>query len=366
MNIKIKKSLFEKHLSNITKAITNNPALTSLNGILFKVTQDSIIMTASDGVLSIKETLLVNDDVTIIKEGTILIPGKMLIGIIKKQSSEIELKASDTTLSIYSAGSSFKLNLMDAEDYPIIDFDLSGDDLVLEGSEFKKVIKDVAFASSENNRRIILNGVNIIAKNKRLRVSATDSYRLATSRMDTISENDFNITILTKNIKDFIPSSLKGEVKIKVDESKINIENDSSVIQSRLIDGIYPELSRLIPKEYNYKLEIDSRELSNLIDKAIVVSSSDAKTVKLEIREGKLHIESKQEEVGNSHVETENFTWEGNTMFSIAFDSKFMKDALRTFSGKVVVRFIGELKPFVIMGESNKSLVQLVLPHRGY
>ncbi|NQZ29364.1 MAG: DNA polymerase III subunit beta [Mycoplasmatales bacterium] len=366
MNIKIEKSLFEKHLKNITKALSNNPALTSLSGILFEVKNDKIELLASDGVLSIKETILKNDDVTIIQEGKSLIPGKMFIEIIKKQSKEIELVTNGNTLNIYSAGSSFKLNLMDPEDYPMIDFDLVGSELILDSVEFKKTIKDVAFAAAENNRRIILNGINIIAKEGHLRISATDSYRLATSRMNTASINNFNITILAKNIKDFIPASIKGEVKIKVDDSKINIEHDSSIIQSRLIDGIYPELSRLIPKEYNYKLEIDSKELSNLIDKAIVVSSGDAKTVKLEIKEGKLQIESKQEEVGNSHVETENFKWEGNTMFSIAFDSKFMKEALRTFKDDVVIRFIGELKPFVIMGESNKALVQLVLPHRGY
>ncbi len=366
MNIKIKKTIIDKHLGHISKALANNPALASLNGILFNVKKNTIILIASDGILSIKETILITDGIEVIEEGKILVPGKMLIQIIKKQDKDIELLTTDNTLNIFSSGSSFKLNLLEFDDYPLIDFDLIGGEMVLDSSEFKKVIKDVAFASSENNRRIILNGVNIIAKNNKLRISATDSYRLATSRMEAICSNDFNITILAKNIKDFIPASIKGEVKIKVDESKINIENDSTIIQSRLIDGIYPELSRLIPKEYNYKLEIEAKELNDLIDKAVVVSSGDTKTVKLEIKEGKLQIESKQEEVGNSHVETKNFVWEGNTMFSIAFDSKFMKEALKTFSGKVVVRFIGELKPFVIMGESNKSLVQLVLPHRGY
>ncbi len=366
MNIKIEKTLFEKHLKNISKALSNNPALTALSGILIKVTNEKIELLASDGILSIKEIILINDDVNVIKEGVILIPGKLFIEIIKKQTKEIELSLINDTLNITSAGANFKLNLMDSEDYPMIDFDLIGNELILDSEMFKSTIKDVAFAAAENNRRIILNGINIIANESNLRISATDSYRLATSKMPIASINNFNITILAKNIKDFIPSSMKGEVKIKVDDSKINIEHDSSIIQSRLIDGIYPELSKLIPKEYNYKLEIDSKLLNDLIDKAIVVSSGDTKTVRLEIKEGKLQIESKQEEVGNSHVETEDFKWEGENMFSIAFDSKFTKEALRTFKGNVVIRFIGELKPFVIMGDSNKSLVQLVLPHRGY
>ncbi len=366
MNIKITKKILEKGLNKINKAITQNPALTSLKGIKFSVSNEKIVLIASDGLLSIKETIKVNEEIKVLNVGELLVPGKMFIEVIKKQSNEIELTTEGNSLNITSSGSSMNINLLELEDYPRIDFDLIGEELIVDAKTFRNAIKEVSFAASENDKRIILSGVNLIAKNNRLRISSTDSYRLATTKIDIVSNNNFNITILARNIKDFIPSTIDGEVKIQVDENKINLNHESTLIQSRLIDGIYPELSKLIPKEYSHILKINAKELNDLMDKAIVVSSSEIKTVKLSLRNNEIIIESKNEEIGNSKVVTTNFTWEGEEEFDIAFDSKFVKEALKQFKDEVRIHFIGELKPFILTSASKPNLVQLVLPHRGY
>ncbi len=366
MHIKIEKKVLETHLMKINKALSPNPALMSLKGIKFEVKDNTITTIASDGILSIKETIKNNGEISILKEGTILIPGKTFIEIVKKQDGVVEMEVINNKLKIYSNKMNVDVNLLEVEDYPNIDFDLFGEELIIDAEEMRKAIKEVSFASAENSKRIILNGVNFVAKNGFLRISATDSHRLATKKIKTTSENDFNITILAKNIKEFIPASIDGEVKIKVDENKINLEHDTTTIQSRLIDGIYPELSNLIPKEYNHTLKIDVKELGKLIDKSIVITSSDVKTIKLKITDGKLSFNSKQEELGVSHVTSDEFEWQGENEFEIVFDSKFLKDSIRNFEGKISIKFINSLKPFIVIGESNRTLVQLILPHRGY
>ncbi len=366
MHLKIKKKLLEKSLNKISKALAGNPTLMSLKGIKTIVTKDIITFITSDGLLSIKETIKVNEEIKVLTPGEILIPGKTFIEIIKKQSDELEIQVINNVMKITSKNYSININLIEVESYPNIDFDIIGEELIIDANKFREAIKGISFAAAENDKRIILNGINLIAKNNKLRISATDSFRLATTKIDIPSNNDFNITIMAKNLKDFVPTSINGEVKIKVDENKINLKHESRLIQSRLIDGIYPELSRLIPKEYNYNLKIDTKVLNDLIDKAIVIYSGDIKTVKLTIKNNELFIESKSEEVGNTKISTKEFNWSNNKEFEIAFDSRFMKDALRQFSGEVNIRFISEFKPFIITSNSKQNLVQLVLPHRGY
>ncbi|MCP4336909.1 MAG: DNA polymerase III subunit beta [Mycoplasma sp.] len=366
MNIKIKKKVLENTLSKISRAISSNPILTSLKGIKIFIENEKIIFLASNGLLSIKEFLKIdNENVKVNSPETILVPGKTFIEIIKKQSNEINIETFEKTMEIFSENSSVKINLLQTEDFPKIDFDILGEELIINIDDFRKKIKDVSFAASENDKRILLNGINLIAKNNKLRISATDSFRLATTKMNIISNNNFNITIISKNLKDFIPSSIEGEVKIKVDENKINLKHETTLLQSRLVDGIYPDLVNLIPKEYNFNLKIKTKILLDLIDKAIVIYSSDLKTVKLSIENKKLFIESKSKEIGNTKISTEEFEWNGDD-FEISFDSKFLKDALRQFKDEIEIRFINNLKPFIIISKSKENLVQLILPYRGY
>ena len=366
MNLKIKKKIFDKSLSNIAKALNVSSPLSSLQGLLITANESNIQLIASNGNLSIKEIIEAHQFVEIVKPGKILVPGRLFREIIKKQDEEIELLVTNNQLEVISLNNKTNLNLFNVQDYPTINFESFGKELIVNVENFQSMIKNVAFAAAIDDKRIILNGVNLIAKNKILTMSATNSFRLAQETYQIDSSIDFNISIFSKNLRDFIPATATGEIKIAVNDTKIITTNKNTTIVSNLIDGIYPDVSKLIPQDFIGKLEINKNELDKLIDKATVLAPESLQVVKMIINNGELILKSKRDEIGETVVKYEKFTWQGIDKFVIVFNARFFKEAINKFSGQISLNFNGSQKPIVIKSFSNPNLIQLILPHRSY
>lgn len=365
MKIKLNKRKFEKHLDSIGKAIQSNSPLQSLQGILINANESNVQMLASNGNLSIKEVIESNETVEVIEPGKVLIPGSLFRNVIKKQGDEILITSTENSVNIESDLSTTTLQLMGVNDYPVINFDSMGKDLIVKSDLIESLIKNVSFAASENDKRIILNGVNLKSLEGKLVATATNSFRLAQENIETNSNVDFDITILSKNLRDFIPKGINEMMTINVNESKVITKYHSTIILSKLIDGVYPDVAKLIPQQFNSILSMDSKTLSNVIEKAIVVSDEGNKVIRLSITKEELVIESRKREIGDSVVKTTEHTWDSDE-FAIALNAQFLKEAINKFSGKIAIAFNGPYDPIVIKGESNKNLTQLILPHRTY
>lgn len=365
MKIEIKKKEFEVALSNVSKALNANSPLHSLQGIYLKVTGNSLTLITSNGNLSIKEEISEASWLKITEPGSLLLPGKLFSEVIKKHGTTITITKSDDFVNVSSDEMETKINLLNPTDYPTISFEAVGKEIKVQTAKLKTLIKDVSFAASDKDKRIILNGVNLKVKEGKLIAAATNSYRLAREEMSIGGDAEFEVTILSKNLKDFVPSSAKGEITISVNDSKIITKYESTTVVSSLVDGVYPQIERLIPSEFASTLVINSSDINKLIDKATVVSNEANKVVKLTINKEVMVVESKRDEVGKTTIEFKDYKLDGEEV-SIAFNAQFFKEAIARFDGEISIKFLGKLKPFIIIGESNKNLLQLVLPHRSY
>ncbi len=365
MKFTISKKLIERHLENVSRALISNNPFPSLTGILILANESSIQMIVSNGNLSIKEIIEFDANTKVEITGKVLVPGKIFKDVIKKQGDVVEISIGENLMSVVSKGSKVQINLLDVTDYPTISFEPEGKELLIDSEALNNLIRNVSFAAAENDKRIILNGVNLVASNGKLKASATNSYRLAQSTVDIDSNVEFNITILSKNLKDFYPTNAKGQLKINVDDSKIITSYENSIIVSKLIDGVYPEVDKLIPTAFEAELIIEAKDLIDLIERATVISEESQKVVKLTIEGNSLILESRRKEIGDSSVVTNDFSFSMPT-YSIAFNGQFLKDAVSKFSGKVTIGFTGAYKPFIIKSESNKNVLQMVLPHRSF
>lgn len=365
MKLELNKKEFLKHIDNIIKAVTVNPALPSLHGILITATESNIQLLASDGILAIKEIVENNSNNKVVEPGKILVSGRLFREIISKQGETIELSTKHDSIEIMSEGSKTNINLLNVNDFPIISFETYGKDLTVDADRFRELIKNVSFAAADGDKRLILNGVNLQAQDGKLIATATNSYRLAQEVMNIDSNVEFNITILSKNIKDYLPTTAKGLITINVDDSKIITRVNSTTTLSKLIDGIYPEVTRLIPTSFNSRLIIETRELEKLVDRATVVSEESKKVIRLSINKNELLIESRKSEVGETNVKTTNFDWNGD-QFAIAFNAQFLKEAITKFEGKISINFVADQKPFVIKSDNKPGITQLILPHRSF
>ena len=138
------------------------------------------------------------------------------------------------------------------------------------------------------------------------------------------------------------------------------------MIQTRLIDGSYPDTSRLIPNDFDYSMTIDSTSLLNSIDRASLLSNEQTNIIKLSMNEDQVMLSSYSQEIGSVEENLSRAFYKGQPL-NISFSAKYLNDAIKSINGdKVRVLFTGEMKPFIIKDFEKEDIIQLVLPVRTY
>lgn len=372
MNFKISKRIFYNALQVVARAISANSPLPSLSGIKLEVNEESIVLTGSDSDISIQKVLS-NDDEDlnlVVKEtGSIVIEAKYILEIVRKiDAEEINFEIVDGSLTkISGLSAEYKINGMRSSDYPLIDFSKPGQQLEIDADVLMKIINQTSFATSDKETRPVLTGVNFKCKGKKLECVATDSYRLARKEVELENENTFNITIPAKSLNEIVKSIDKdSKVLVCVSDKKAQFWIGNTLIQTRLIDGSYPETDRLVPTEFAYEMIVDSRDILNAIDRASFIKNEGISIVKLSADTKEVVISSKSQEVGSSTEKLSVISYTGEPL-EISFSGRYVFEAIRTLATTTVkIQFSGEMKPFIIKNTEDDSILQLVLPVRTY
>ena len=372
MKLKIKKSLLLESLDNVSKAISTKNIIPILSGIKFDLTEDRMILTASDNDITIRTTINKSKDLVIENSGSVVVKGKYILDIVRKLESEfinIEI-LEDNKILVYTENSNFNLNGISSSEYPDINLDTSEDIVNMKISEFKSMILQTNYACSLDESRIVLTGVNINAEGNKLECSATDSYRLAIKNINIKDnlKNDVNIIIPSKNLNELLkvlPSDDDKNIEINIFNNKILFKIEDLLFQSRIINGTYRNTKNLIPSETLFDIKINKSEFYNMVDRASILNNDkDNNIITLELKNKTLKITSMSLEIGK--VE-ETLSVETNENIKISFSAKYMMDALRTIkSDNVIITFVGEIKPILLKNDDNNDLISLILPIRTY
>ncbi|AIO18277.1 DNA polymerase III subunit beta [Candidatus Izimaplasma bacterium HR1] len=372
MNFQINKDTLLNNLIVAQKALSNKTPNPALQGIKLDVLEDHLIITTSNSDIAIKLTVK-DPSLSIQSTGSVLIPGKYFIEIIRKLDGlKVSLSmAADNMLRIEADRSDITLNMMDLEDYPELQFSEKVKSIKINVRVLKTIIRQTAFATSSIENRPILTGVNFKIEGKKLRAIATDSYRLSQKEIELEeSYEPLNIIIPGKSLEELIKvlENNNDTVELHFDHSKILFKYNNLLFQSRLLEGNYPETSKLIPTEFPTVIRFNKENLSTAIERASLLSSRDGNNaiVKLALRRDNIiEITSNSPEIGKVLEEVYPVDEIVGQPFKIAFSSKYILDALKIFnSSEVAINFTGEIRPFIIKGEYDENMLQLILPVR--
>ena len=374
MKLKIKKDLLLENLNKVSKAISTKNLIPILSGIKFELNSDGLTLTASDNDITIQTFIPVNnDDMTIEKEGIIIIQGKYILDIVKTLDEEfINIEViDDLKILISTDNSEFNLNGISQNEYPKINLELKDNIVSINNKVFKSIINQTSFATSNDESRQILTGINFKITGNIMECNATDSYRLARKviTLKEPSEENYNVVIPSKNLIEFsrILNDNDNDIELHIFNNKILFKYDNIIFQSRLISGSYPNTSNLFPNDSILKITVDLNELYNVIVQASILTSDKEKNiVTLETNNNILTMRSSSAELGR--VESKMAIDKDNDEnIKISFSSRYMMDALKSFTGsKVELSFVGEVKPIIIKDVDSDELTQLVLPIRTY
>ncbi|WP_168123256.1 DNA polymerase III subunit beta [Paenibacillus sp. HB172176] len=377
MKLSILKNELNESIQQVAKAIAARPAIPILGGIKIDVTHQFVTLTASDTDISIQSFIAVEQEDIIIAEvekpGSVVLPAKFFVEIIRKLPSDqvvIEVGPQFQTM-IRSGSSEIQMVGLDPEEFPVLPA-IEQDKIVqIAGDIIRSMIRQTILAASTSEQTPILTGVLWNLKDNELKFVATDRHRLASrvTKVNTEEELQFtNIVISAKTLNELsrlIPDQ-NTLIDIVVADNQVLFKLDNILFYTRILDGTYPDTSKIIPHVFETELILDTKLVMDAIDRAYLMSKEEkTNVVRLATMEdGQIEISSSSTELGKvtEHIDVVDF--KGQPL-RIAFNSKYMLDVLKVIdSEQIMIGFTGAMRPIIVKPMDHDFSLYVILPYR--
>lgn len=297
---------------------------------------------------------------------SIVLNGKKIVQLAQSIEARGEIKITqDGKIAILRVGeSSFKIvtGPAEADDFPKVAVAEGKGSVEIEPEELKALHSRVSFAVSNEQVRPALTGILFELTEKELRLVASDARRLVLAKKE--HENKVG-----RKISGIIPTkaltalaNLTGwqeeVVRIRVDETSGVLQTNEVVINTRLIEGPFPNYESVIPKGNELKFTVDAAELEDSLRMAAVTTQEKASAVKFILKDKKLTILSRTQDVGESNVVL-GTDWSGKE-FTITFNPMFLLDYLKSLEEKDVTFFLRESNTAALVKANDNHLYVLM------
>lgn len=377
MKFSINRNTFLSELGIIQRVVAARTTIPILTGVKLELTHRGLTLTGSDASLSIENFLSLDDEkynLTIGEEGSVVVTSRLFYEIVRKLPDDnltFEVHE-DLQIVITSGASNFNLIGIDSNQYPRLP-QVEGDNHIELSTDLViSLINQTAFAASNFETRPILTGVKLEVKNNLFTVVATDSHRMS-QRTTQLEENsdveDFSIIVPSKSLSELAKSLKPSEksLEVHVMENQVLFKSETLSVYSRLLEGRYPDTSRLIPTNFNTKLVFSIDSLIQSVERASLLSNEGNRNIiKLSLESNDTTISSASE-LGNVKESIPFKDFEGDSLL-VACNSHYLIDALRAFKSiddEVMLRFISYDRAFILTPvNSSLEFVQLITPVR--
>ena len=380
MEIVCNQNEFNYAIQLVSKAVSLRPTHPILANLLLTADQgtNKISLTGFDLNLGIQTSFNAN----VKQSGAITIPSKLLSEIVNKLPSEtpvsLYVDESSDNILIKSDRGAFNLKGIPSDDYPNLPFVESGTSLNIDPSSFLKSLKSTTFASSNDESKQLLTGVNFTFNLEYLESAATDGHRLAVFLIDNnkkledrenIQHNDENlsVTIPTRSLREIEKlvslSSSENSIKLFYDKGQVVFISSSQIITTRTLEGSYPKYSQLIPDTFSKLFKFNTKQLIEALERIAVLADQQSSVVKIKLDQKDLAlISADAQDIGSANeLVPASFDFD---QFDIAFNVRYLLEGLKVISSQnVIFKCNLPTTPAVLVPEDNiNSFTYLVMP----
>ena len=380
MEIVCNQNEFNNAIQLVSKAVASRPTHPILSNLLLVADQgtNKISLTGFDLNLGIQTSIAASVN----KSGAITIPSKLLSEIVNKLPNDkpvsIDVDNDSSNILIKSDTGSFNLKGIPSDDYPNLPFVESGTSLNIDPSSFLKALKLTIFASSNDDSKQLLTGVNFTFKEKYLESASTDGHRLAVVLIDnedchevnennSSTEENLSVTIPTKSLREIekLVSLKTSEKSIKLfyDKGQVVFISSNQIITTRTLEGTYPNYSQLIPDTFSKNFTFNTRKLTEALERIAVLADQQSSVVKINVDDNDTAlISADAQDIGNANESL--VVSSSGDKFDIAFNVRYLLEGLKVIAcEKVILKCNLPTTPAVLVPEDNiNAFTYLVMP----
>jgi DNA polymerase III subunit beta len=369
MRVTIERQVFLKALNHVQSVVERRNTIPILSNVLVHAKGSEVRLTATDLDIEIVETA--SADVS--REGAATVPAHMLYDIVRKlpDGAQLELEQSGDKgrVSITAGKSRFALQALPPEDFPDLASGTFENTFSLPVKDLAYLIEKTRFAISTEETRYYLNGIYLhdVDREGVLRAVATDGHRLAQAQV-TRPEGASKMpgVIVPRKTVAEIAKLIEGEdgdIEIAMSSSKMRFTVGKLVLTTKLIDGTFPDYERVIPRNNDKVLEVETNAFSRAVDRVSTISLEKSRAVKMGVSQGKVTLVVNNPDSGSAEEEVPA-TYESDAI-EIGFNSRYLLDVASQVKADTL-RF--ELQdsgsPTVIRDPSDAQALYVLMPMR--
>jgi DNA polymerase-3 subunit beta len=371
MKLTIERAALLKTLAHVQSVVERRNTIPILSNVLLEAGDGALSLTATDMDLTIVDSVAAE----VAQGGATTVAAHTFYDIVRKLPDGAQVAISATgdggQIRIEAGRSVFTLATLPKEDFPVSGPADLPHSFSLQPGELRNLIDRTRFAISTEETRYYLNGIYLHATESNgipvLRAVATDGHRLARFEMP-LPEGAAGMPGV------IVPRKTVGELRKLIDESdqpiklslsdtRIHFAFDSTALDSKLIDGTFPDYQRVIPVGNDKVIELDCRSFAEAVDRVSTISSEKSRAVKLIIENGGITLSANSPENGTA-TEAVEITY-GGPEIEIGFNSRYLLDiAHQIESGEAEIAFADAASPTIVRDRTDSSALYVLMPMR--
>lgn len=367
MKITLKKSDILAAINTAGRAVSVKTTMPILQCLLIHADENGVTITANDMELAI-ETKISSEKCSVIEAGTIAVEAKLFSDIIRKISFEdtadVNITSDGTLVEITSESSLFRIQEKDPEQFPELPAMHEGHSITVSQFTLKEVIRNTIFSIASNDSNKMMTGELFEVRGNNLRVIALDGHRIAIVNTELRDNyDDVNAIIPGKTLSDIgkiVEGAAEKDVEVCFDDNYVSFRFEDTVMVSRLIDGEFFRIDSMLSNDYLTKISVNRRELLNSVERSsILISESDKKPLIFLLEEDSLNLRVNSP---TGYLDDVLRVEKGGKDIMIAFNPKFLLDALRAIDDEKVDLYMTTSKAPCFIRDENKKYIYLILP----
>jgi DNA polymerase-3 subunit beta len=341
MKLTVERTELLKALGHVQSVVERRNTIPILSNVLLSARAGALSFSATDLDMEMVDEATARVETP----GQITAPAHTLYEIVRKfpEGSEVvlSLEGDDPRLQVQAGRSRFHLPVLPAGDFPVMSSEGLTGRITADTAELIRLIDKTRFAISTEETRYYLTGIYLhtVVEDGRqtLRAVATDGRRLALADMPAPegSAGAPGVIVPRKTIQEArrLLEDAGETVDLLISAQKVRFEFGRAALTSKVIDGSFPDYTRVIPRENHRVLLADNALFAAAVDRVATISSEKSRSVKLSVEAGKVVLTVRNMETGQA-VEELEVDYDGDP-FEIGFNARYLLDVTDQIGGEM-------------------------------
>ncbi|MGQ9706975.1 MAG: DNA polymerase III subunit beta [bacterium] len=362
MEIICERDKFVEAIGVVQSAVSQRSPMPILSNVLIKAGDGTIDLIGTD--LDIYIWKKTEGEIT--DSGSITVPSKKLAEIVRglPSGSKLNMKTEGLSLSIECERAKFRLQGINADEYPVFPKIDSAVEIDIEGGLIKQMIRETVFAVSEDETKYALNGICFQIEGKTLVLVATDGFMLAYKQTEIKEsiEGIVDLIVPTRASVELTKIIEEDEgVKISFGEKYVLWQMRQGSLASRIVEGKFPNYRSAIPDKFNYKMVIDRDIFFKKISLVSMIADERTNQILLNISPNLMEIKAESPEMGEGKDEME-IEYDGGS-FTVAYNANLLKEVIKSFTeDKLVYELVDPIRHGKFYPPGNDDHFCIIMP----